>query len=148
MDIKIWWIWLILAAVFVIGETFTAGFFLLWFGIGAALAGVLALAGLGPIWQWISFIVVSFILFAISRRFSDRFTKAQPPGIGADRAIGMQGKVIQTIDHSNNTGRVLLEREEWLAESVDGEPIAEGEQVIIEQVEGTRLIVRLSEKGE
>ncbi len=147
MDIEIWWIWLILAAVFVIAEIFTAGFFLLLFGIGAAVAGVLALAGLGAIWQWISFIAVSLILFAISRRFSERFTKKQPPGIGADRAIGKVGKVIESIDPEENTGRVMLEREEWLAESHGGEVIPEGNKVIIERIEGTRLIVRLHEKG-
>ena len=47
MELNYWWIWMILAALFVVGEIFTAGFFLLWFGIGAAVSGVIALLGLG-----------------------------------------------------------------------------------------------------
>jgi membrane protein implicated in regulation of membrane protease activity len=31
-----WWIiWLIVAALFLVGEVLTTGFFLLWFGVGA-----------------------------------------------------------------------------------------------------------------
>ena len=41
MEFQIWWLWFGLAAVFMLGEIFTEGFFLLWFGIGAALSGVL-----------------------------------------------------------------------------------------------------------
>ena len=43
MEVKAWMIWMIFAAVFIVGEMFTAGFFLLWFGIGAGVAGLLAL---------------------------------------------------------------------------------------------------------
>ena len=59
MIIKIWWIWMIIAALFIIGEIFTAGFFLFCFGIGAAVAGVLALLGVSFGWQLAIFVVVS-----------------------------------------------------------------------------------------
>ena len=69
MEVKAWMIWMIFAAVFIVGEMFTAGFFLLWFGIGAGVAGILALLKLGAAWQWGAFIVVSGVLFAVSRKF-------------------------------------------------------------------------------
>jgi membrane protein implicated in regulation of membrane protease activity len=72
MGIKIWWIWMAIAAFFIIAEIFTMGFALLWFGVGAAVAGVLAILGLGPGWQMGSFIVVSGVLFVVSRSFADR----------------------------------------------------------------------------
>ncbi|MFH1941612.1 MAG: NfeD family protein [bacterium] len=103
MEFKIWMLWMALAAVFIIGEMFTAGFFLLWFGIGAAVAGVLALLGVGAGWQWGSFVVLSGILFGISRRFAERITKKQPPGIGADRFIGKQCVVLETIEKEYET---------------------------------------------
>ena len=59
MDTNLWWIWMILAALFIVGEIFTAGFFLLWFGVGAGVAGALALFDLGATWQWAGFVVVS-----------------------------------------------------------------------------------------
>ena len=46
MEFEIWWIWMAIAALFIVGEIFTQGFFLLWFGIGAAVAGFLAILGL------------------------------------------------------------------------------------------------------
>ena len=95
MAIKIWWIWMIISAFFVVGEIFTQGFFLLWFGVGAAVAGVLALLGVSFGWQLAAFVVVSLALFASSRRFAERFSKKQPPGIGADRFIGKQGIVLE-----------------------------------------------------
>ena len=123
---KIWLIWMVVAAAFIIGEIFTMGFFLLWFAIGAALAGILALIGLGAGWQWGTFVVVSLVLFIVSRRFAERFTKKQPPGIGADRFIGKEAIVLEEIDNAQNTGRIRLKKEEWRADSKNGEVIPPG----------------------
>ena len=142
MAFKVWWIWMALAAVFVIGEIFTAGFFLMWFGIGAAVAGVLSLLGAGAAWQWGSFIVVSGVLFVVSRRFAERFSKKQPPGIGADRFIGKKGQVIEKIDNSTNTGRVRIDKEEWRADSDSDEVIPEGKRVEVVRLDGTHLVVK------
>lgn len=142
MGIKIWWLWMALAAIFVVGEIFTAGFFLLWFGIGAAAAGILALVGLGPAWQLGAFVVVSGVLFAVSRKLADKITKKQPPGVGADRFIGKEGIVLQEIDNQKNTGRVRLKNEDWRADSVTDEIIPQGARVEVVNLDGTHLIVR------
>ena len=147
MAIQAWWIWMALAAIFIIGEIFTAGFFILWFGIGAAVAGLLALFGLGAGWQWASFVVVSGVLFVVSRRFAERFTKKQPPGIGADRFIGKEGIVLEEIDNRKGSGRVRLGKEEWRAESESGDTIPEGVRVSVSRLDGTHLVVTVLEKG-
>jgi membrane protein implicated in regulation of membrane protease activity len=136
-----WWLWMVLAAVLVIAEIFTAGFFLLWFGVGSAVAGILALFGFGAGWQWLAFIVVSGGLVAVSRRFAERFSRKQPPGIGADRLKGDVGVVLEDIDNHQNTGRVRVRKEEWRADSGTGETIAVGARVRIVRLEGTHLIV-------
>ena len=141
MPTSIWWIWMIIAAFFVVAEIFTAGFFLLWFGVGAAVAGVMALFDLGFGWQLGAFVIVSGTLFIVSRRFADKFTKKQPPGIGADRFIGKEGLVLEEIDNIKNTGRVRLKKEEWRADSVNGEIIPVGKQVEVVRLDGTHLIV-------
>lgn len=142
MGIKIWWIWMALAAIFIVGEIFTAGFFLMWFGIGAAIAGIFALAGLGPAWQLGAFVVVSGVLFAVSRKLADKITKKQPPGVGADRFIGKEGIVLEEIDNRKNTGRVRLKKEDWRADSEGDEIIPQGAQVEVVGLDGTHLIVR------
>ncbi|MGD9345201.1 MAG: NfeD family protein [Candidatus Aminicenantes bacterium] len=146
MVIKIWWIWMIIAAIFVVGEIFTAGFFLLWFGVGAAVAGILALLGLSFGWQLAAFVVVSLVLFASSRRFAERFSKKQPPGIGADRFIGKQGVVLEDVDNVKNVGRVRLDKEEWRADSETGEAIPAGTQVEVVRLDGTHLVVKAIRK--
>ena len=99
MTIGVLWLWVVIAALFVVGEIFTAGFFLLWSGVGAATAAILAVLGFGAVWQWGSFILVSGALFLASRNLAERFTSKQPPGIGADRFIGKQG-VVRTAQQS------------------------------------------------
>lgn len=142
MIIKIWWIWMIIAAFFVLGEIFTAGFFLLWFGIGAAIAGLLAMFGLSFGWQLGAFVVVSGVLFVVSRRFAERFSKKQPAGIGADRFIGSRGIVLEEIDNDKNTGRVRLKKEEWRADSETGEVIPAGKKVKVTKMDGTHIVVK------
>lgn len=142
MEFKIWWLWMGLAAIFAVGEIFTEGFFLLWFAVGAAIAGVLAILGVGAVWQWAAFVVISGVLLAVSRRFAERFTSKQPPGIGADRFIGKRGLVLEEVDDVKNTGRARIDKEEWRADSDTGETIPVGARVEVVRLEGTHLVVR------
>ena len=148
MEFKIWMAWMIFAAACIIGEIFTAGFFLFWFGLGAIAGGVLALLGLSAGWQWGAFIVISGVLFGASRRLADRITKKQPPGIGADRIIGKEGLVLEDIDNINNSGRVRLDKEEWRADSETGDVIPKGERVVVNRLDGTHVVVKPVSKGE
>ena len=146
MEFEIWWLWFGLAAVFIIGEIFTEGFFLLWFGIGAALSGVLAMFGVNAAVQWAAFVVVSGVLLAVSRRFADRFTHKQPPGVGADRLIGRRGVVLAKIDNMENAGKVRIDKEEWRAESDDDSVIEPGTRVEVMRLDGTHAVVRPMEE--
>lgn len=139
---------MVLAAVFAVGEIFTAGFFVLWFAVGAAAAGVLALLGLGAGWQLATFAILSLVLFAASRRFAERWTHKQPSGVGADRFVGGKGVVLEEIDNLKGTGRVRMEREEWRADSETEEVIPPGKAVEIVGVNGTHLMVKISREEE
>lgn len=147
MTVQAWWIWMAIAAVFIIGEILTPGFFLLWFGIGAVMAGILALLGFGGGWQWGAFIIIASILFVISRRFAERFTKKQPSGIGADRFISEKGVVLEEIDNIKGTGLVRLRNEDWRADSDTGEIIPAGKKIEVVRVVGTHLVVRILREG-
>lgn len=99
-------------------------------------------------WQLTAFIIVSLALFAVSRRFADRFTKAQPPGIGADRFVGRKAIVIEVIDNDKNTGRVRLDKEEWRADSEAEDIIPEGSAVEVTRLVGTHVVGKVVQKGE
>jgi membrane protein implicated in regulation of membrane protease activity len=135
------WIWLGLAAVLVVGEMFTAGFFLLPFGIGAAVAAVLNWFDLALAWQWAAFLGVSAILLLSLRRFADRVTHAPPEAVGVDRLVGKRATVIEAIEPGDAAGRVRIEREEWRADSSLDESIPVGTRVIVEKVQGTHVVV-------
>jgi membrane protein implicated in regulation of membrane protease activity len=142
MHIEMWWIWIAMAAVLLIAEIFTAGFFLIWFSIGAAGAGILAMLGVGTTAQLIVFILLSGILFVFGRRFAERVTAKQPPGIGADRFIGLNGYVIEEIDNVAGKGRVKAGPDEWRAMSENGEKIGVNTIIEIIKVDGTKAIVK------
>ena len=146
MNFEIYLMWFIFAAIFIVGEIFTAGFFLACFGLGAIAAGVLALIGVSSIWQWTVFIVVSVILFAVSRRFAEKFSRKQPPGIGADRFIGKEGIVLEEIDNMENAGSVRIDKEIWRAESESGDIIGKGNRVEVIKLDGTHVVVKIKEE--
>jgi membrane protein implicated in regulation of membrane protease activity len=137
-----------LAAAFLIGEILTAGFFLIFLSIGAAAAGVLALLDVGYAGQFIVFIVVSGILFVFGRRFADRVTEKQPPGIGADRFVDQDGIVLVEVENSTNTGSVRVGQDEWRAISETGEILPEGTRIRVTQIDGTRAVVKAIDKEE
>ena len=63
----VWIVWLIIAAIFIGAEVLTPGFFLLWFGIGALAAALMATLGIGSVAaQLIVFLVVSTLLVVAS----------------------------------------------------------------------------------
>lgn len=142
MNVELWWVWIIMGVVFIILEIFTAGFFILWFGIGAIVAGIEAYFNVNIVIQCLSFVVVSSVLLAATRKLAERFSGKQPPGVGADRLIGEKGVVLEEIDNIKNTGRVRVEEDEWRAESITGEVILKSKIIEVVKLEGTRLVVK------
>lgn len=136
------WLWSILAVVLLIMEIFTAGFFMLPFGIGAGVAAVLAFFDVEPLWQTLTFIAVSTLAFVALRRFADRMTHEPPEKMGADRLIGKGGVVIEELTPNSPVGQVRVDREEWRAEAPDYDLVAVGTKVVVEAIEGTHLKVR------
>lgn len=135
------WIWVGLTAFFIVGEIFTAGFFLFPFAIGSGVAAILTILG-APSWaQWVSFIVLSAITVAFSRRLAEKFTKEPPERVGADRLIGEVGIVTEPIDPLTDTGRVRVKKDPWRATSADESKIDKDARVKVVRVEGAHLVV-------
>jgi membrane protein implicated in regulation of membrane protease activity len=144
----IWYIWLILAAIFIVAEMFTAGFVLLWFGIGALVAALLALTGIvGLPLQILIFLVVSVALTIASRTIFERFLLKGSPGrelkTGVDTLPGRIGVVVEPSKGAMQEGAVRVFASTWRAFPSEGEePLKEGEQVEIERVDGATVYVR------
>lgn len=136
------WIWLGTAVLFGLGEMATPGaFFLAPFAIGAVAASALAFADVDLAIEWGAFVGVSVAAFAALRPLARRLDRhGGSDGIGSRRLIGRNGRVLQEIG-PGVTGLVRVDQEEWRAESSDRAAIAEGADVRIIDVEGTRVIV-------
>ena len=109
------WLWGIMAGVFLVGEIFTAAFFLFWFGVAAGVTAIVSLFGVAPTWQLATFVALSLGLLMISRPFAERDSGKQPAAIGANRFVGEKCQVLEDIDPDENTGRVRLGQDELLA---------------------------------
>ncbi|GAB4276983.1 MAG: hypothetical protein Kow0056_07990 [Coriobacteriia bacterium] len=140
---SIWfWFWVVLAVILIVLEIFTAGFFMLPFGIGAIAAAVVTVfAEEAVVWQWVAFLLVSFVSLVALRRVAARITHEPPEKVGADRVLGKTGIVIEELDPTSTKGRVRIETEEWRAETPDGTPLPVGVKVRVERIEGARVIV-------
>lgn len=143
MEELIPWIWALMALIFIVAEIFTAGFFIICFGIGAAAATLVAFLGFSPVWQMVIFILVSGIAVFLSRPIAARISGSGSNSVGIDRVLHKEAIVTVAVEPLLARGRVRVEREEWLAESEDGQPIPAGATVKVIGVEGTRLKVQL-----
>lgn len=137
------WIWLAIAVGGVVGEMLTAGlFFMLPFGVGAAVACGLAFLGAPLAVQWLAFVAVSLVAVAGTRSLSRRLDRTHPDaGAGARRLIGMTGTIIGALPEGGAGGIVRVEGEEWRAVNNDGFAMAIGSKVLVTDVVGTRLEV-------
>ncbi len=145
-DPETWrWIWLGATFVLVAGELAVPGtFFLLPFGISAALAMVLAFLGVPVGFQWAVFVVVGVALFAVFWRMGREFLRAKtnPIGVGAERLLHQHGQVIETIPGDpGQAGMVKIGAEHWRAVSQGEQTIPEGTAVKVVAMKGTRVVV-------
>ena len=137
-------VWGGLVVVFIVAEVATAGsLFSLPFAIGAGGAAAAALAG-APVWlQLCIFLIVSAVSLAGLRPLARRLDRNAPRlEVGAGRWVGRQGVVVEAIPEGpNQTGLIQLDREMWRAESSLDIPIAVGSTVLVQRVDGVRLVV-------
>lgn len=60
----------------------------------------------------------------------------------ADRCVGRTGVVLEDIDNLAAAGQVRVCGSVWSARSTDGTPIAAGTTVVVDRIEGVKLMVR------
>lgn len=145
--------WIILGIILLVAEVFTSGFVLMWFGIGAIAAGLLALLGVTNLAiQAIVFLVISAVLTIASRTIFEQFFLRFSPGkglkTGADSLPGQVGVVVASSVGAMKEGAVKVFGSTWKALPAEGETeLAEGEQVRVERVEGVTIFVRRVEES-
>ncbi len=113
----------------------------IWFSLGALVALILASLTVPLEWQVISFFVVSIVSIATLRQWakakllnSEGKTNME---LIKDEKFNLQVEITDT-----QKGALRYHDVVWTAISHDGNPIAEGEWVSVQEIKGNKLIVK------
>ena len=139
-----WILWLVAAGVLGVGEMHTGGLYLLPFAIGAALAAVVSLLGVGAVLTAVVFVLASLVVVGALRPVAQRHRRL-PPAIrtGAAALVGRRAMVLERIANDEGVGCVRLDNGEvWTARSYDEDDVIEaGERVEVVQIKGATALV-------
>jgi membrane protein implicated in regulation of membrane protease activity len=140
-----WWGWMIVAALALAVEMFVfdAQFYLVFFGISAAIVGLLGLSGVPmPDWaQWLSLSVLAVISMLTFRKRAYELVHRRTGHVEERLTVGDRVTVPVRLEPSQ-TCRVDYRGSSWTARNVDDRPIEAGREAIIASVEGLTLMVR------
>ncbi len=130
-------IWIVVGIVLVIAEVLTFTFYLLWLGIGALVAGLVA--WIAPEQFYVQFGVgalVTLILTYYTRSFSRKVD--QSPGFidKVEDLIGSKGVVVETIE-PEGLGVVRVGTETWSAKA---DELIEQDDTIVVTARGTSIL--------
>ena len=144
-----WFIWLIIAVLFIIIEMATVGFFLMWFAVAAAITALLSLFfPTAYVAQFVIWAILSVLLVTFTKKFTDK-VKPETTPTNVYSIIRKRALVTVAINNENATGQVKVDGDIWSARSENyEETIAVGESVEILRVDGVKVIVKKLEKTE
>lgn len=139
-----WWHWIVGGIVLVLAELVIPSFFIVWFGLGALLTGLLTLAfDLSLTAQLATWTLASLAMVGLwFRVFKQSFVKTRV-GTADGEVIGEIGLLVSAVAPFER-GKVRFQRpvlgsEEWVC--LADAPIAAGERVKVVAVEGSFLKV-------
>lgn len=135
-----WKFWLIVAGLSFVIESFTVGFLVFWFGIGALIALVSSFFIDNLIIQAAIFVVSSSILIVLTKPLVKKFiknTKTVPTNVYS--LLDKEGLVLEDIDSVQGTGKVKVKGELWSATAdID---IPKNSKIKVVSVNGVKLKV-------
>jgi len=142
--VPVWIIWLLAACLLGVGEMHQGGFYLAPFALGAAVAALLGILGVGVGLSAIAFVISSGIVFATLRPVARRHRQL-PPSIrtGAAALIGRHAMVLERIANNEGVGCVKIDGGEvWTARSFDEDEVIDvGERVEVVEIRGATALV-------
>ena len=143
-------VWICVIIISLIAEAMTAGIVSIWFAPAALICIFLAECNIGIVWQLIVFAAVSALLIFLSKiLLKKRLQVGKPEATNCDRLIGKEGTVLCDINNLEGTGEVKVLGQIWTARSEnDSDTIKKGELVIIEKIEGVKLICKRADKSD
>jgi membrane protein implicated in regulation of membrane protease activity len=139
----LWWLWLVVGLALFAGEQFVpTGLYLLFFGVSAALVGLIGFVGLVtdlPL-QLLLFAVFSLVsLVAFRGGLAARLHSGGTTGLA--ELVGETAVALGPVS-TNAVGSAELRGAIWRMRNVGKFDVAEGQRCRVEQVDGLELWVR------
>lgn len=134
--------WLAVFVLLIVIELATMGLTTIWFAGGAVAGFIASMLGANVVIQAVVFFVVSIVLLIFTRHFAVRYINSNKTKTNIDGLIGQEALVLEEINNIRETGCARLEGKEWTARSVDDTVIPADTVVIVERIEGVKLIVK------
>jgi inner membrane protein len=140
----LWWHWIALGLLLALLELIAPGsFFIIFFGVGAILVGVLALLGLGgPTWmQWLLFSIISVVALLVFRNPLLRLVRKHERHTAP--VDSLTNDIATAIDNipPGEMGRVELRGSAWSARNLGTTIVTKGQRCTVQRVEGLMLFV-------
>ncbi len=138
----LWWHWLVLGLLLMVGEVATpGGFYIIFFGLGAVATGFLALAGVSDMSvQVFLFIVLSVTGLLFFRNRLLRLVQHDPQAPEVDAVVG----AIATAEGAlapGAIGKVELRGASWSARNTSPVVLEAGARCRVMAVDGLLLLV-------
>ncbi|MEN6444787.1 MAG: NfeD family protein [Candidatus Cloacimonas sp.] len=144
MELLPWQIWMILGIGFIIIEIFDPAFFFFSLGIGAIITSLLSLIpflGNSVPLQILIFAILSFIAFLFMRKLGKKVLSNPGSNTNVYALKGKNGFVTKEIP-AEGKGYVKIGGEEWPAIETDQKAVEVGAKIIVEGIEGNKVIVK------
>lgn len=139
-----WWIWIIVGFILLIGEIITpGGFYIIFFGVGALIVGVLLLTGLPVSFalQMVIFTIVSIVfLLLFNKPLRRKFAKSE----NSEKVDNIPGETVIAMEEipPGGFGKVELRGAPWNAYNHTDSPLAKGQRCKVESMDGLTLNIK------
>ena len=134
-----WIFWLSLIIVLTIVELSTISLVSIWFIASALVSLIVSFFTDSVIIQFSIFVILGVILLITTKPILDKYIKPKSVKTNLDKVVGMHGIVTEKIT-KNKIGEVKVDGKRWSAKA--DKTINVDEEVVIEKIEGVKLIVR------
>lgn len=142
--IALGWLLIVIGAVLLLVEVHSPGFFATVPATVLIIFGILLLLGMDIFntgWGVVIGVVVAIAAAGFTVWMYGRVTPDESPTtISRDSLVGMEGRVIKTIDPHTLSGKVVIGTTEWSARST-GPVIPPGKQVKVVDSQGVHIVV-------
>ncbi len=138
-----WITWLIIIILLTILEVVTINLVSVWFIVSGIVSLFLSFVIDSFYIQFSIFVCLGLVLMLLTRPYLVKKLSKKKVSTNLDRVIGMEGVVTEEITKFK-IGEVKVDGKKWSA--MANEKIKVGEEVIIDKIDGVKLIVRKEEK--